>query len=182
MITLNIVSPEQKKELDYKIISYYITKFLMLCLVITLLVGTIFLISKYILQKEFLKTTEQTIHAYLKTETFRNVAKEINAKVNSLDTIQSGFVRWTKVINDINRLIPNGINMDRIDISREGRIINLSGRAKTRESLLELKKNIENSTIFENTEFPLKSITEKADISFSVKAKLKPYETLEVDK
>ena len=58
-------------------------------------------------------------------------------------------------------------------LNKQKNEISLSGIAKDRDSLLELKTNIEKLDFIEKIEIPLSQLTEKENIDFSIVIKMK---------
>ena len=54
------------------------------------------------------------------------------------------------------------------------RNIKLQGIAKQRSDLLELKSNLEKSTLYNSIDFPIKNLLEKENIIFEINAKINP--------
>jgi len=172
MTNLNLISPTQKKELQ--LLQFYIAikNLTIVLLLFTIIVAVILLFSKMIIQRSFEKTVADTT---LTTKYGRIFNKEIeifNRQLNEVINIQNEYITWTKFIKKLNALIPDGVSLNTLELSKETETIYISGFANTRDNFLILKENLENFDIIKKVEIPLESLFNKENIEFDIETEL----------
>jgi len=143
----------------------------------------ILLFAKLILQNNFIKIIDEY---NLNTRTGRIFSQKINnfnQKINNIEQIQSEFTPWADLLIKITDLTPQNIVLNSLYIEKVTREIQINGRAKTRQVLLDYQKNLKQAECmvlecleckcFEETEIPLSSLLEKENIDFEIITKLK---------
>lgn len=172
MLTLNLVSAGQKKEIKLRHI-YGLVKTIDLTLVIiTITIAVILLIAKMILQLNFNNIVEQTTLVTRTNQGYNNNVREINNKLNFIKKIQDEFIPWSNLIKNLAEITPADISLHQIKISSPEQTIKITGRAGLRSSLLNFKDKMAAAAYFKDIEFPIKDILEKENIDFEINAKL----------
>lgn len=176
MLKLNIIPNSIKKERT--IFSYYLSiKDLLYIILITVFVYAIlFSVVLIILQFHFNETIFQTSGIIKKAENFNKKISNINQVINNAADIQKDFVNWIGFYEFLSNNIPDGISLYQVNISKENKSLSISGRAETREKLIQFKESLEGSDFLENIDFPIKNLLEKNDINFTIGSKFKSYE------
>lgn len=172
MITLNLISQELKKEIKLRHIYKLIKKINYILIIISLTMASILLVARIILQNNFNKIVEQTTLVTKNNQGYNNKVRQINEKINFVSQIQNDFILWSNLIEQLAKITPNGINFYALKINLEQKEIIIKGKAAYRDNLLSFKKNLEESTIYQNIEFPLKNILERENINFEINAKI----------
>lgn len=171
MITLNLVSLEQKKEIKLRHIYGLVKKSSLAILAVTFVTAVVLISAKMILQSEFNDVISQTSQNTETNEQYAS-AKSLNNKLNFVETIQEKFIPWSVLIKKIADITPDGINFYYIKMDAGDGTIKIRGKAKQRSSLLKFKDNMADSNYFYDIDFPIKNILEKENIDFEIKAKL----------
>lgn len=176
MLKLNIIPNSIKRERT--ISSYYLSikDLLYIILIIVFVYAIFFSILLIILQLHFNETISQTSGIIKKAENFNKKISNINQTINNTTDIQKDFVNWIEFYQFLSNNTPEGISLYQVNISKEKESLSISGRAETREKLIQLKESLENSKFLENIDFPVKNLLEKNDINFTIGAKFKSYE------
>lgn len=173
MLVLNLISEEFKKEIKLKHF-YKLIKNINYALVTIVIIATIILLTaKIILKNNFIKVVEQTTLVAKNNQGHNNRTQKINSKLKFVSAIQSDFVVWSKMIEDLSTITPANVSIDLVKLDLTNKDIKLRGIAKQRSGLLELKNNLEKSDTYVNTELPIKNLLEKENINFEINAKLK---------
>jgi len=172
MLILNLVSQDLKKEIKLRHIYKMFKQINCILIIITIFVAVIMLVAKMILQNNFNDTVAQTTLITRDTQGRNSKIREINNRLSFVEKIQSDFVIWSLLFEDLGKYVSDDLNFYSVKIDREAKTISLRGRAKTRSSLLALKDGLEKSNIFFGVDFPVKNILEKNDIDFDIKANL----------
>jgi len=172
MLHLNLISEELREDIKLRHIYKMLKRVIFFLMVITIFVAIIFLISKIILQNSFNKIVEQTTLITKSSQGRNTKIREINAKIDYINEMQGNYIEWSYLIEYLARNINNDITFNSIKINKEEGKIDLKGVARSRDNLLLLKKELDNSDMFANIDFPLSNILEKNDINFEIKADL----------
>ena len=177
MIKLNIIPDTIKKEIKINFIYNIIKKVLYILIIFFSIFGIVFMISEYILLSTLAgEINGTTLDFKSLTNSSQNKVNDINSKLVLLENIQEGFVRWSFLYDFISKNIPNGIVFSNIKIDKKIPGIVFKGQADSRDNLLSFKTFLEDSTIFENIDFPIKNLLQKENINFEIKSKLNIYE------
>lgn len=102
--------------------------------------------------------------------------KVISEILNLTKYVSDGIDRPTVISNIklIISLIPKGIKISSIDMSYGDKItINLNGVASTRETLINLRKNVETNENIKMVELPVSDLAKSKNISFIIKIIMK---------
>src|SRR3989338_7724739 len=174
MITLNLVSNEQKKEIRLRHVYLFIKKINLTLIIITSAAAVILLSAKTILQIKFNDVVEQTTLVTKNNQGYNNKVREINAKINFVEKVQQGHTPWSGLLNLIAEITPRDVNLYYLKVNAEDKTLAIKGEAGRRASLLDLKAKMDKMPLFANIEFPIKNILEKENIDFEINASLKP--------
>jgi len=172
MITINLLSPVQKRELKIKRVYVAIKELIILVLLFTLIIAIMLLVSKYILDNSLARLIERNAYTI---EGNRDVVSKINAintKITVIDKIQKDFKKWSKFFITLTDLTPNNISYDLIKIKYSEASIEIRGTAKTRDDLTKLKDNLTDSQIFSDINLPLQNLLAKENNNFTITAKI----------
>jgi len=176
MINLNIISQELKKEINTKTI-YLSYKNLLAIIFITLVLYTSgYLICLLVLQIHFMETVKDTTLITRGSENYTAQVKQLNSAITSVENIQSEYINWSYLLEFLHQLSDQDINISNINVNKEKEVISLNGMAATRDSLLQLKKKLEESNYFTEINLPIKNLLEKENISFDINTSFKTYE------
>ena len=170
MLHLNLVSQKLKEEIKLRHIYKLLLRINFILVIATILVAIVILVAKIILQNNFNKVVAETTLITKNSQGRNFKIREINNHLNQVASIQSDFVPWSFVLENISRYTNDNIIFYFLKLNKEEELLELRGNSKTRESLLSLKEGIQNSEIFSDIDFPLKNILEKNDIDFIIKA------------
>ncbi len=173
MINLNFL-PHKYKKRAKKVIFFAIWKsFLAWITFILLLASNVFLWGGYFLEKELANWDSRILSISNKQPGIIKDIKKINANLDRLNDMQKDYVEWSKFLLDFSYLIPDGNKLDTLNVDYENKSFEILGFSRTRADLLELQKNLENSDIVYDVDYPLSNLLKSRDISFSFKGKIK---------
>jgi hypothetical protein len=172
MLTLNLISQEQKKEIKLKNI-YAVIKIIGWSLTVAVIFfSVIFSGAKFILKDNYNQVLEQTTLVANADNSYLAKIKDINEKINSAGEVQKEYISWTSVLKKITGSTPQGITYSYLKIDRAGAKASLKGAAEKREDLLALKENLNNSNLFSGIESPMDDILQKENINFNISLNL----------
>ncbi|MDO8668065.1 MAG: hypothetical protein Q7K35_03130 [bacterium] len=172
MLTLNLISSGQKKEIKLRHIYSFIKTVNLTLIIIIIAIAIVLLVARVILQSKFNEIVSQTTLVTKSNQGYNNNVREINNKLNFIVKIQNEFIPWSNLIKDLAEMTPPDINFYYIKLDSAAQTIKIKGKAKLRSSLLDFKGKMENADYFRDIEFPIKNILEKENIDFEINAKL----------
>ena len=176
---INLLPPQQKEELRREekwkltLILGIIFLVFLLCFFLIMLSIKIYISGELEFQKNLLGIEEKKF----KTPEIQEFQKEITAldqNLFKLDSFYQEQPNLTKILEKISETLPSGAYLTRLSWQKETFQIELSGFAPLRESLFELKKNLEEEKDFENIYFPPANWVKPKEIDFFVTFKVKP--------
>lgn len=172
MLTLNLVSSEQKKEIKLRHLYDFIKVTSLTLIIITIAVVIILLVAEMIVQSKFNEIPGQTTLVTKTNQSYNNKVQEINNKLDFIGKIQDEFIPWSNLIKNLAAIAPADINFYYVKLDSSEQTIKIKGRAGLRNSLLDFKEKMEATGYFKEIGFPIKNILEKENIDFEINAKL----------
>ena len=172
MLTLNLVSAEQKKEIKLRHLYGFIKKISLTLVVIAIIIAIILLVAKIVLQLKFNNIVEQTTLVTKNNQGYNSKVREINGKLGFIAKIQDEYIPWSNLIKKLAAITPADINFSYLKLDAQDKTISLKGKAKFRDSLLDFKDEMAANPVFQDIGFPIKNILEKENIDFEINAKL----------
>lgn len=139
-----------------------------LILLVTIVSSIILLLAKLIIQNNFNRVVEYSTLTTRYANIFNKDVKEFNLYINTLVKIQEKNIDWTKLIIQLSKLVPEGVNLDSINIQPEKMLI--TGFAFDRENLKKFQEDLEKNELFLNVEIPLNDLIKRNNINFNLKA------------
>jgi len=170
MISLNLLPPERKEAYHWR--SLRKTAIFNSIIILSLLVYfclPFIVINVYLYAKA--KDLDQDIYSYEQKEKIKEInsieksARSINNTLVSIAKLSEDQVYWTNALEDVVNKIPSGIQIFSLEITPEGNF-SLIGKAQTRDEILELEKNLKQSSNFKDIQFPFENLKKKTDVDF----------------
>jgi hypothetical protein len=171
MLQLNLISKNLKKEIKIRQIYQIFKKICYIIIIYMVFVGIILLTARIIMQNNFNNIVVQTSYITKNAGKFTTETKEINEKLNYVSKIQSEFVPWSLLLKKIQEQSKN-IKLLSIKINKDKKTIELKGMAESRDSLIEFRDWLEESSYFHSIEFPLRNILARENIDFDINARI----------
>ena len=172
MLTLNLIPKKLKKEAKLRRLYKELKRTDYILIIAAVTIAMTLLAAKLILQNNFKNIIEQTTLVAETSQVHNVKMQDINFQMSQISQIQSDFVEFSLLIEDLATKTPENIALSNVKINRVPPSINISGYADTREELLSFKKNLEDSPIYFDIKFPLQNILQKENINFEMSAKL----------
>lgn len=104
--------------------------------------------------------------------TIKAAAVSFNQKISQLAQIEKKSPKWENLFLELDKIINSGLIIGNLTVAA-GQPIEISGTAKSRENLLQLRTILEQSPTFTPIVLPLSLLIGKENISFSFKLELK---------
>jgi len=172
MITINLLSPSQKKELKIKRIYVAVKELVILLLLFTSIIATMLLASKYILDNKMAKLIERNTQVIQANAEVVNKINSLNIKVEAIDKIQNNFKRWSYFLVTLTNATPPNISYELVRIQLDSASLELRGTAKSRDDLIKLKNNLNELKIIKDVNLPLKDLLPKENNQFTITANI----------
>lgn len=170
VISLNLLPPERKESYRWRslrktaIFNSIIILSLLIYFCLPFIVINIYLYTKT-------KDLEQDIYSYEQKEKIKEInsieksARSINNTLVSISKINEDQVYWTSALENVVNKVPSGIQVFSLEVTPEGNF-SLIGKAQTRDKILELEKNLKQSSNFKDIQFPFENLKKKTDVDF----------------
>ena len=172
MIILNLIPPGQKKDLKQKRIYVTIKELVMLILLFTSIVAILLLVAKNVLEEQLAYLIEKNATTIQVSQSTNRQIYAINQKITAVDKIQKDSKRWSVFFNQLAQLTPNRISYSLAKVYRQEGVLELQGTAKTTNDLIQLQKNLEDSSLFKKINLPLSDLLAKENSSFNLRAEI----------
>ena len=177
MITINLLPLRQKQrykmELNRRLVVFYsIGILLILAVFIALLLSINLFISiqndsleQQIAVLENSPRNREIKNLELTMRDFLTLSRKTNAVKNTLVAFNSFFP-------DLERVMPEGVNLNSFSLNRQSSQASLSGFALTRTEVINFKENLESLSWIKEVDSPLSNLIKEKDINFNFNLKL----------
>ncbi|OHA56715.1 MAG: hypothetical protein A2588_01745 [Candidatus Veblenbacteria bacterium RIFOXYD1_FULL_43_11] len=172
-ITLNLLSPTQKEYLRYERAYLQIRTVMWLMLTFTVIISGLLLVARLMLQDNYATVLTTTTLVNDKNKSIDRDIGSLNKSLKEAESIQADFIKWSKIIIDINKAIPDNVELSYLNLEQKTRLFNLNGKALNRDDFLALKANLEALSYFEELSSPLTNLLLREDVNFEFTGKIK---------
>lgn len=164
MITLNLISPEQKKILKIKQFFLLLRNLISLILFFTLIISIILILTHHYLSVDAAFNQNPYINL---TYTEKDI-QEINNQLKYFVDIQTSHIFWPEIIIPLVDLIPDNVEIKNLEIDGPRQLVKLQGIAKTRNDYLALINALETEPKIKDLKSPLENLLSKENINFNL--------------
>lgn len=171
-IKLNLLAPAQKEYLRFEHAYVYVRTVMWLVLTFTVIISGLLLVARLMLQDNYATVLTTTTLVNEKNRAIDRDIAELNKNLKDVEVIQADFIKWSKIIIEINKAIPDNVEISYINLEQKTRLFNLNGKAIKRDDFLLLKKNLESLPYFEELSSPLTNLLLKENVSFEFVGKI----------
>ncbi|TAL19157.1 hypothetical protein EPN90_04255 [Patescibacteria group bacterium] len=169
---LNLLTEEQKKSLRGHLISLTFRNVFFVLLVETLLLGSLLVVGRHILEVNFRQSVEQALSIATTFGASNREIRALNEEIRNLQKIQSQFVPSGDLYGGILALVPSGIALNTLHLNIAGKNLLLRGVAEKRQDLNRLRDALAASPLIANLESPLSNLFVKQNIPFEFSGRL----------
>jgi len=171
---INLLPPEEKKVLEmeenFRLVLILEILVLVFFLSLTLVLFSIKIyISGKLESQKVLADLEERQLKVSEIEALREKVKMANQELSKLETFYQQQFPLVESLEKISKNIPKQIYLNSLSFTKENYLVSLSGFSPDRETLYELKKNLENE--FKDVNFSLESWFKPEDFSVTFKIK-----------
>jgi Tfp pilus assembly protein PilN len=171
MISLNLLSPQQKEALKTLVFCVLVERFTA-GVVVLAGVLTIALISVKIGLADQLHVIEARQLLSSEYSSTNQDTRNINAIAARVDKIQGASIALSPVIQDLLSRVPDGVQVSVLSLEAESLGFSVSGVAATRDELLAFETALRGSPYLTKVDNPLNNLFEKTDAHFTMTAAL----------
>jgi Tfp pilus assembly protein PilN len=122
--------------------------------------------SKYFLENNLAEVQEQSILVSNAKLSFTDEIDQVNKRLDEVAAIQAGYVTWSGILAEFSSIIPANVRIESLIFDAPNQSFYLKGFSRTRDDLLVLEKQLENSDLFININSPLSNLLNSRDIQF----------------
>jgi len=174
---INFLPPQEKKYLlseeKKKIITLLvILVFLFLIMLSFVLYCLEIYISGELKAQEIVLDQQQKEFESSEIKDFPETIKKANQTFKSINSFYQQRIDLLKVLSELYDLLPEGVYLDSFSYQKKTSQITIAGFAKTRESLVKFRENLEENQNFKDPYFPPSVWLESTDINFNSNFKL----------
>lgn len=177
MLNLNLLSSKERKKIRLEK-NFLLTKnvifdiSLALIIIIVSLLATTIILNLY--KKDFDKTIENEINllSSTKRESLEKSTKELNAQLNTIESIQKEYVKWSNLLTELTKVVPVGVKINSLELNKNNKKVNITGVSKNREVLLEFQNNLKNLNYFTNITSPISNLLVRENVEFQFTGEL----------
>lgn len=173
MITLNLISPAQQRYLKMKDIYFKIENLLGLMIIAVIAVAIILIPINHSLTIVANQISYQREQANLNNKILSDKIKDLNKKIEVLNTVQNENYPWSKLLARLAGLVPNEVAIIQFNSQLANKKFILQGFAKNRASYLAFKESLDKSGDFYALNYPLADILKKGNITFEISGQFK---------
>lgn len=170
MISLNLIPQNKIEEIKIKRIYLIIKKLIILFLLFSTIVALSLIASRYILEQKINQLITENISSLKASQDINQRISFINQRTAKIKSIQNNFIDWHPYLIELSLITPESIKFQSLSLNRINQKLTLNGLAETRQDLLELEKNIDQSKFFYNVNLPLRNLLNQRDIQFNLTA------------
>jgi Tfp pilus assembly protein PilN len=171
-INLNLLSPEQKKDLKIKRIYFTLKELVMLFLLFTAVIAAMLTISRYILEKRLTELVNKNAAHIQVGQEVNSQISALNKKINLVYQIQKQFQPWSVFLSRLTNITPPNIIYQNIKINYSTATLELQGVAKTRQDLIKLQQALDAADFLTEINLPLTDLLPKEKNLFHIQAKI----------
>lgn len=111
-------------------------------------------------------TELQKFNPEINVEDMQATAAAHNEGLKAASSILKAKANFSTLLDELGKLIPNGVTIDSVDITSSPASMAVKGRANTRENIVSLQNSLERSSTFTKTYAPLSNLTAARDGNF----------------
>lgn len=172
MITINLLSPEQKQDLKTKRIYLAVKELINLILLFTIIIALMLLGARYILENQLAEAIEKNATTILINQRTNQRVNIINKKISEVEKIQIDFKHWSELFRKLSLITPDNVQYTFIKVYNQTGVIEIQGAAQTRQDLLRLQQNLGDAAWLSAVELPLSDLLAKENNLFNIKSKV----------
>lgn len=166
--TINLLPPAWVKQYEMKYLKLRVWGILIFSTIVIWAclfasVGMLFALNT---QERSLSSQSESLSS--PSDQIQNQIKQVNEDITRVQSIKEKYVDPAIIVNSITKSVVDSTSIENIQINFETGLIQISGLADQRQSLLELKKSLEENEDFEQVGLPLSAYLGEGQIPFEI--------------
>ncbi len=180
---INLLPPTEQKQLKLLKVRLQFLHFAWLLTGGLLLLALLLLGTELWQRQELNKVTKEVesqnqILREIQASTLPKRVEKFNLNLENFQVLGKKHQNWSAIFIELARLTPEDASLDSVIVSRLDQKIEITGRARTRESMLAFRNSLLGSKYFTNVNFPLTNLEKAQNVPFKYRFYFKP-ETLQ---
>jgi Tfp pilus assembly protein PilN len=164
-ITLNLLPPKNKAALRSGFIFAYAQSMLLIVFFLTAIASSTLLGVRLLLKGQYEDLAQRSTSTSDEYQSMTGEIKTINDYLKRMDAVGNRFVPWSPVLATITQLVPPGIQIDVLKLSKGGKI-QMTGLASDRANVLLLRERLTEAGLFKDISSPLSNILQQKNVRF----------------
>lgn len=170
MITINLLSPEKRRESATRMLFRHVKTLLEITLFFALLIAIVTIGAKLLLLDTVLTVTSAPT-ANIRTRDLEVKIRKVNAATALLTRLQGETIPWSSFLMRLSDVVPPGIRLHELTLdTKKTPRLSLKGSAATRQDLLVFKTALEKLPFIADLSFPITNLLSPKDIDWQLDA------------
>lgn len=175
-IKLNLLSEAKKNEIRrkkrYRLIVWQEIIIVSIAVFYVGILGSIAMMLSLQLQKlQSNNASQSQEQSFLEIDAAEKKFKDVNKKVSTLLALQQEHTTWSSLFLSLNKLIPEGVLLEKLSTTNQQ--VSFSGKATTRDILLQFQDKLNQSDCFQNAKIPLSDLFTQENVDFQLDVEIK---------
>lgn len=165
MISLNLLSPNQKEALRARVVYAMLERLMIAFVSTTLLASILLLLVKIELTKALgdVQTRQILSSEYI---TVNNDIRQLNQQITRVEAFQKLAISPSELLRDLATRTPEGVRVTGLDFDVKTESMRINGTAAGRDDLLKYEEAVRASPFVATLQSPISNLFQKTDISF----------------
>lgn len=164
-ITLNLLPPKKKDALRQGYVVAYVRAMLIFLMIVAVALSATLISFRIILANTLTELTKQNEDMLSEDTAPEKDVEIIDAFLTRISDLQSDFVSWSEVFEEISLATPDGIVLNAVQLNVDGKVF-IRGVAASRDDVLSFQSRLDDFEFFTPIKAPLANILKKTDIDF----------------
>lgn len=171
-LNLNLLAPEQKDCLKMTKAFSYIKIISFIFLTFVVLISGLLLSARLILQDNLGDILVSSTNINEHNLGIDREITRLNNQIEAINKIQANYTKWSTVLAQLIKSIPNNIEINYLSFEKKTGDFTISGRARERQDLLNLKTILEQTPYLDKINSPISNLLTKNNVDFQFTGKL----------
>lgn len=170
---LNLLSPRKQMAQEHMVYAQYTKYVLEITLFVSILCSITLLGGRWLLEYHFNAVVASLTSVSQEQSQKNHDIVAVNDTLRQVAAIQRTYLKWTELVRTFAETTPSGVFLNALTMNHKDSTYIITGVASSRTDLLNYQKQLEAVPTVESVSLPLSSLTEKADVPFSMTVVLK---------
>lgn len=172
-ININLLSQKKQNRLKRVMFFLFAKNILSWFLIAISLSGIILIWGWVVLIEEFKNLSENTLSINREYSHYNTEIKELNKIIKEFEKTHANYSKTTPKILELANNLPDDILLNSLSLDKKNKKIEITGIAKTRNSLLNYQEKLKKIEWINEVYIPTKNLLKKEDIVFSFETTIK---------